>query len=397
MKSHVYLVLLTFVGIILSLDNELKIIKYICVILLLFFLLKKKQYIFKKKYLKINFWLYLFCLSVFASSVNMLFIHFPLDFHKVSPFSGILFIICVIDIFLLLEYLYETKQTNIFCQTLYKTMLLFIVVNDIFLLKQMPSISGMDSYAIQYLIGNKFEVSYFHLFFAALYYQLKCTTRLILPKNKFIFSLHILLCIIVSIFTECSTGIIGTLVLFMSILLYYKISFLFKPQIIILLTLTIGSFFIFYETILNIPFIQYIIVDVLNEDLTLTGSTVIYEKMIDLLYMEPLLGYGNGTATFFTTYYISDLLTNTQNGLLNDFIDWGIIGISCLLLLVYAVFKNNITLNSKYKNPFVCLAFTYIILSSIEITLGLRFLTVLPFCIFYNIKHITGKYPKMAS
>ena len=94
-----------------------------------------------------------------------------------------------------------------------------------------------------------------------------------------------------------------------------------------------------FETILAIPSVQYLIVDILNEDLTLTGRTYIYTRMLDLMDTQPWFGYGNGTATFFTTYYIHEKLTNTQNGLLNDYIDWGIIGVICLIILTYSVLK----------------------------------------------------------
>ena len=125
------------------------------------------------------------------------------------------------------------------------------------------------------------------------------------------------------------------------------------------------------------------IVDILNEDLTLTGRTYIYTRMLDLMDTQPWFGYGNGTATFFTTYYIHEKLTNTQNGLLNDYIDWGLIGVICLIILTYSVLRSA----SSRINPFICLIYTYIVLSSIEITLGLRFLAVLPMCMWANKKN----------
>ena len=61
--------------------------------------------------------------------------------------------------------------------------------------------------------------------------------------------------------------------------------------------LLFGAFFLLYETILAIPSVQYLIVDILNEDLTLTGRTYIYTRMLDLMDTQPWFGYGNGTAT----------------------------------------------------------------------------------------------------
>lgn len=311
----------------------------------------------------------------------MLFIHMPLDFHTVSPFSGVLLVLCVIDIFFLLEYLHATNKIKVFCKLLYKVTLIYLIVNDVLLLGQIPSVSGRESIEIFYFIGNKFEVSYMHLFFAVLYFQVKCNEKNMRSKFYYIYIMHLLLAMLISSLVECSTGILGSLILFIWLLIYRSLPFLFKPVITISLVLIFGTFFIYYEAFLTIPFVQYVIVDILGEDLTLTGRTYIYIKMIDLLNDQPWLGYGNGTASFFTQYYVHENLANTQNGLLNDFIEWGIIGVITMLLLLVSCIKNY-----KYENqqpsPFTCLVYTYIVLSCIEITLGLRFLAILPFCAF---------------
>lgn len=136
---------------------------------------------------------------------------------------------------------------------------------------------------------------------------------------------------------------------------------------------------------MDISFVQYLIEDILHEDLTLTGRTVIYAKMLDLIEEQPWFGYGNGTASFFTWYYMS--MPNTQNGLLNDYIDWGMVGVSFFVFLFYFVVKY-IGCNISHKNPFLCLLYTYIVLSSIEITLGLSFLAILPLSLFSDRKNV---------
>ena len=195
--------------------------------------------------------------------------------------------------------------------------------------------------------------------------------------------MHLVLTLFIAIGVECSTGVLGVVLLAVFLFLYKKIRFIFRPFFAIILMSLFGAFFLLYETILAIPSVQYLIVDLLNEDLTLTGRTYIYTRMLDLMDTQPWFGYGNGTATFFTTYYIHEKLTNTQNGLLNDYIDWGIIGVICLIILTYSVLRSA----SSRINPFICLIYTYIVLSSIEITLGLRFLAVLPMCMWANKKN----------
>ena len=380
MKSIIYPTLLLFNGVFVSLGSDSKIIKYVCVVLLFLYLFSKRKRFLIKKYHKINLALCLFCSAILLASIHMKFLHLPNDFHAVSPFSGVLLVLCVVDTFFLLEYMNETNRIRIFASLMFKLTVLYLCINDILLLGQMPSVSGKDSVDIFYFIGNKFEVAYMHLFFVVFYYLLHCqgTTK---KKKYYLFTIISLFAILISYLVECSTGIVGCLVLVLLLIFYEKLPFLLKPGLAILLIFIFGAFFIYYEWFLNIPFVQHVIVDVLGEDLTLTGRVYIYAKMIDLLSMQPWLGYGNGSATFFTMYYVNENLMNTQNGLLNDFIDWGIVGVASLLFLVVTIMKN-LKLTSSQISPFVCLAYTYIILSSIEITLGLRFLAILPFCVF---------------
>lgn len=380
MRSIIYPTLLLFNGVFVSLGSDSKIIKYVCVVLLFLYLSCKRKRFLIKKYHNINLALCLFCSAILLSSIHMKFLHLPNDFHAVSPFSGVLLVLCVVDTFFFLEYMNETNRIKIFASLMFKLTTLYLIINDIFLLWQMPSVSGKESVEIFYFIGNKFEVAYMHLFFVVFYYLLHCTgtTK---KKKYYLFVFISLFAILISYLVECSTGIVGCLALFLLLFSYEKLPFLLKPGFAILLIFIFGAFFIYYEWLLNIPFIQYVIVDVLGEDLTLTGRTYIYARILELLSMQPWLGYGNGSATFFTMYYVHESLMNTQNGLLNDFFDWGIVGVASLLFLVATTMKN-LKLTSRQISPFVCLAYTYIILSSIEITLGLRFLAILPFCIF---------------
>ena len=357
MKSLFYPVLLLFHAVFISLGNDSKMIKYICVVLLMVYLFHKKRFILQRKYRTVNQALLLFGGTVLFSSIHMLTIHFPPGFKEVSPLSGVLLVLCVACSFFMMEYVNEKNLHQSFFILMYRFTLGYLLVNDLLLLAQMPSVSGMESSTIIYLIGNKFEVTYMHLFFSALYYQVFCTGMKVYLRQYIILVMHLVLTLFIAIGVECSTGVLGVVLL--------------------------AVFLFLYKTILAIPSVQYLIVDILNEDLTLTGRTYIYTRMLDLMDTQPWFGYGNGTATFFTTYYIHEKLTNTQNGLLNDYIDWGIIGVICLIILTYSVLRSA----SSRINPFICLIYTYIVLSSIEITLGLRFLAVLPMCMWANKKN----------
>lgn len=386
MKRFVYPSLLVFHSVFLPLENDFKIVRYICIILLFVYLSDKWRYFLNKKYNYINIWLLLFDIAVLFSSFHMVYIKLPASFHAVSPFSGVLLILCVTGIFFFIEYLNEKRNVSAFLHMAYYLSVGYLCINDVFLLRQMPSVSGKESTDILYLLGNKFAVSYMHFFWLALYYQNNIVKIEQGRLWELLFlSAHIVVTALISYAVECSTAIVGISFMVIFLYCYKKMPWLYNPWGGLVLLLLFDTFFLFYEVVLDIPFIQYLIEDVLHEDLTLTGRTVIYAKMFDLIEDQPWFGYGNGTATFFTQYYVN--MPNTQNGLLNDYIDWGIVGVLLFVLLFYFVVKH-IDYNSSRKNPFLCLLYTYIVLSSIEITLGLCFLAILPLSLFSDRKNV---------
>ena len=84
MKSLFYPVLLLFHAVFISLGNDSKMIKYICVVLLMVYLFHKKRFILQRKYRTVNQALLLFGGTVLFSSIHMLTIHFPPGFKEVS-------------------------------------------------------------------------------------------------------------------------------------------------------------------------------------------------------------------------------------------------------------------------------------------------------------------------
>ena len=157
MKSLFYPVLLLFHAVFISLGNDSKMIKYICVVLLMVYLFHKKRFILQRKYRTVNQALLLFGGTVLFSSIHMLTIHFPPGFKEVSPLSGVLLVLCVACSFFMMEYVNEKNLHQSFFILMYRFTLGYLLVNDLLLLAQMPSVSGMESSTIIYLIGNKFE------------------------------------------------------------------------------------------------------------------------------------------------------------------------------------------------------------------------------------------------
>lgn len=163
------------------------------------------------------------------SSIHMLTIHFPPGFKEVSPLSGVLLVLCVACSFFMMEYVNEKNLHQSFFILMYRFTLGYLLVNDLLLLAQMPSVSGMESSTIIYLIGNKFEVTYMHLFFSALYYQVFCTGMKVYLRQYIILVMHLVLTLFIAIGVECSTGVLGVVLLAVFLFLYKKIRFISAP------------------------------------------------------------------------------------------------------------------------------------------------------------------------
>ena len=111
--------------------------------------------------------------------------------------------------------------------------------------------------------------------------------------------------------------------------------------------------------------------------MSLTGRIQIYTDIQEAFTESPWIGLGYGNAIVVAKYYTDAY--NTQNGLVELFIQTGVIGVVTFLFLVYtaskALDKNNII---KY----VLVAFIYAIIgiSTVEIPFKHNFIFFLSFC-----------------
>ena len=83
-------------------------------------------------------------------------------------------------------------------------------------------------------------------------------------RQYIILVMHLVLTLFIAIGVECSTGVLGVVLLAVFLFLYKKIRFIFRPFFAIILMLLFGAFFLLYETILAIPSVQYLIVDIIS-------------------------------------------------------------------------------------------------------------------------------------
>lgn len=264
------------------------------------------------------------------------------------------------------EFLDFKGQTKLAIKCIYLLSFMYCVLADILMFVD-PHIfvSEWGEVSYFYLVGTKFDLCYLHFLCVILYYTLY--------NNKKKGCLLILWCGAIAIMSSCSTMLIGTILYAIFILFSNNIRILFEKRIFGLIYLTICSVILLVGApLLKIPVIQYIIVDVLNESLTLTGRMNIYQKIGYILLLNPIWGGG-----YDANYYLSMKMTGAadiQNGILDIMISFGIFGIIMFIILLCFSIKSS----KLIKSPAIIIGiYVYITLSSVEITFRLSFYCLL--------------------
>lgn len=276
------------------------------------------------------------------------------------------------------QYLNKIGKGRIFIKYFFQILVVYAAISDLNAL----TYKSMDGSG--YLIGNKFYVCYVNTFVVTLYFILH---PLMENKYKKVGRILLLITFLIAIKTECSTVILG------SAILYYLLFYLkdnWKPKLydwkIYLLGLVVFDilFFFFTMSFIDNEFMRFLIVDVLGEDMTLTGRLDIYGALGALLISCPLWGYGMGNGHMVTM--MNGVGANAQNGLFNLMLEIGILGVVAYLLLLFCMFKKASIYSKTYS--LVCFVYMMLVLSSIEVTFTTYFFAMSLFLILDNRDHV---------
>ena len=281
---------------------------------------------------------------------------------------GITTAIKVLISYVFVQYVKDNKAVGVFINSLYKLLLFYVIISDIDIL-----LFGVRETGSGYLMGNKFTISYLHMFFAIIY----AVKNKIVQSSKNYYMSILFFSLLISIAVHCSTAVVGVFLLLIfnlfSILRNYIVYNIYAFIVLIACSIL---FAIFYPFILQIPFVQYIIVDLLGEDLTLTGRTYIYDAVMNVIELNPLWGMGIGNSYQLLSYLYR--IPNAQNGFINLFLEQGAIG--CTLTMIITLYLINKQKKEKHTGatiPVICLTFTMIFLALVEITIDLRYVFLL--------------------
>lgn len=334
---------------------------YLGIVIIALFILSKYKTI-KNDFKKSNFILFLWSIIVLISSIYN------------QSISGVLFIIKIVECFLVMEYFGSKKQTNSVIDIFFWLTLFYTIINDLILLRGPLLKYGYNEY---YLIGNKFSVGLFHISLLVFYLQKnilvinKDTSKKVIFLILFVFSLAI------SFKVECSTTVLANVFIFLFVLLPKKIKKkLYNPKVMLLILIFSASVLFLFSSVLNIGIIKYIIVDLLGENIELTGRMVIYQKIPDLILKNIWLGYGYGNSSSILMDEMG--APNTQNGILECIFNYGIIGTILLVLLIYYIFYKTQKNDADLSNfPLIGYVYIFILISSVEVSIGVPIMVLL--------------------
>lgn len=361
LRSSFFLTLLYFFSIFFYFSDDLKIIKFTSVAVLVLFVIYQEFFLYQK-FKRLNVVILTFSFIVLLSGYlsEKDFGHFK---WHISVFSSILLSLQTIASFGYVEYIIINKKGITFLKELTLILGVCLFVTDIYLLVIFDQIVEEPTI---YFIGNKFIISYYHILLFALIgtlYKISLGTEIFLS----------VLCVLISKIVYCSTGIIGSL----SFCIFYFgrkyfSNLFFKPAFFIFCIILSSCFAIFVDIFINSPLFLSVL-EFLGESPSLTGRTVIYAQILDIISARPLLGYGNANNSSYVLYYTE--IGNAQNGFLADIVDWGLVGAVLFLILVVQVLI--MCKNKTYGYNIICFLYMYIVTAMVEVTMGGKFIVAM--------------------
>lgn len=228
------------------------------------------------------------------------------------------------------------------------------------------NISGRDIGTT--LLGNKFNVAYAHLML--MFLSIFLEERLHVRNKKVI--IYAIIVAGICKFCDCTTALLGCCLFVFLYFVPLKIKEVLSRPIVVMLLFFLSAFLLLaFDGILMSKPIQYLIVEVLHRDGTLTGRMQVYPYVLMLIADKPWFGYGYGTDI---VKRVSIWYANAQNGLLDFAIRYGWLASAALTFNVFVATAKN-SKNNKHnidgKNWLtLIMIYVYIFMGIAEITYG---------------------------
>lgn len=327
---------------------------------------------FKKKYFYVLCSLALMC---FLLGISGLYNRNPL-YGTNALRATLRLILFLAELFALMIWIAERGKEKYAMDFLFWYVLIIVGITDLlFLTRSLVFSSGRHEL---YLIGTKFTVSYFHMDLLTLWLVRSNIHFYRERKNKLLLAMAMVLIFAVSVRVNCITGVIGCLALFCLFLMmnskFQKYFLRFTSPMMLLLFLVASVVFPFIaERIVSIPFVTYLLEEVVERSSTLTGRLTIFGKFLSKTQGHLLWGYGINN-----TYAAAMRLfgcANAQNALLQWTMEAGIAVTVVFVIIMLQIFRQLVrSPRQREIMPMVMLVYVYIIMGTVETTFNMNFI-----------------------
>lgn len=267
----------------------------------------------------------------------------------------------IVTLFLYANYYYSNKDFDEFINVLYKIFSIFLFVNLITYICYPQGINPL--YEEVYFLGIRTRFTEYAISGALLAY--------INYRNKKIKKTSLFSAIIIAflniVIPKISTGFIGIIcfIIFVVVLnntVKDKFDIKFNVLQIPIYIFIIAIVFFRIHT-----YFDFIIVDVLGKDLTLTGRTEIWDSAIETIKKSNIwIGNGYSNHGNFAPYGINDYY-QAHNQILQLLYECGIIGITLFLIFINSILKTINNPTTQYDIVIVSVIYAFLVMMISEI------------------------------
>lgn len=294
---------------------------------------------------------------------------------------GITYALLMMDVFAFIHLFIRLRKSNNLIKLCYMMSKIYAFMNIVWILVLCISGNISDAVNDEFLFSRgKFSTAYIFLF-NLLFFCLAWRGNVFFSKKykKQILVLLSLGYICICAVIQTATGIIViTLFLVLILIPGNLLKIVGNPIVLILLIIESMILMLFLEVILSNPIFQNLVVNILHEDLTLTGRLQLYSLLPPLIMKSGFFGSGFGS-------YVAAKLAyhgwyNAQNGLVEIILTYGFLGAGSFLSMVYTSAVHG----RVYLKPLNATIFIFCIVAIVEIPFGVNFVLLLS--LLMNIK-----------
>lgn len=248
---------------------------------------------------------------------------------------------------------------------LFWPLLLVCLANDLFVFT-----AHVNNSVSSYLIGNKFSTGDIHSLLIVIYGTLLAERHGYVIYNWGIFWVFVVETVLVLAKASAMTALLGFLLaVAVVVVIPTKVKGFCSRGSVFIGVLAIANIVFFGSgMMLQNPYVQSFVQDVLGRSLTMTGRTPIYDSLGIIIGSSPFVGYGYGNNIVERVVGWG----NAQNGIADIAVLYGLVGVVSFGLMVHGVLGEKRERNEKALS-LIGVLYGSILASLVEVSFGIAF------------------------